>query len=340
VWARIVNMRDIDLNLFTFDYDLTFAILLMHPDGTIYHTYGGRDWTDAQSHLSIESLAKVLEASAAFHADYHPNRVPKKSPRTRTIQEFPIWKKRIQQGKPPDCFHCHMVHEGQIHERKARKKWRPNDRWYWPDPIQIGLEFDRDDQQRVIAVEAKSAAAKAGLKEADRLTGIGGEYTATFSDVTRVLNGAPAKATTLPIEWTRDGEAKSAKLRLGAKWKEATPLVYSWRASKWPLSPKPGFGGPPLSDKQKKAAGLDPKKFAFRIGYLVTWGDHAYTGRNAKKAGLRKGDIVYSVDGKTDFQNMHHLHAWVRLAKRAGDVLEVLYIRKGRKLKAKLRLLE
>ncbi len=340
MWVRVVDMRDIDLNRFVFDYDLTFAILLMHPDGTLYHTYGGRDWTDAQSHLSIESLARVLERTAVEHAAHKPQRTSKRAARSRTIQEFPIWKKRIQQGKAPECFHCHMVNEGDIRERKDNKTWRADDRWFWPDPIQIGLEFDRDEQQRVISVEAKSAAAKAGLEEGDRLTGIGGANTLSFSDVTRVLYGAPSKATRLPIEWTHDGEEKTAKLRLGAKWKEATPIVYAWRASKWPLSPKPGFGGQPLNDEQKAAAGLDPKKFAFRIGYLVTWGDNAYTGRNAVKAGLRKGDIVYSVGGKTDFQSMQHFHAWVRLTKRPGDVIEVLHLRNGRKLKAKLRLLE
>ena len=38
--VRVKNMAGVDLALYRFDYDLTFAALLMNADGTIYHTYG------------------------------------------------------------------------------------------------------------------------------------------------------------------------------------------------------------------------------------------------------------------------------------------------------------
>ncbi len=39
---RVTNINEVDLNTFTFDHDLTMAVVLAHPDGTVYHRYGGR----------------------------------------------------------------------------------------------------------------------------------------------------------------------------------------------------------------------------------------------------------------------------------------------------------
>ena len=120
-------------------------------------------------------------------------------------------------------------------------------------------------------------------------------------------------------------------LKLAGGWKEATPLVFSWRPSKWPLSPKPGFGGAELSPRELKAAGLPEDAFAFRIGYVVTWGPNAHTGRNARKAGLRKGDIIVSVAGKDDFENHEHFHAWFRLTQKPGTEIPVVRLRAGKR---------
>ncbi len=68
--VRVTNMAGVDLETYRFDYDLTFTALLMNADGTIYHTYGGRTWEDAQSHLSERAFADVLTRTLAEHAAY------------------------------------------------------------------------------------------------------------------------------------------------------------------------------------------------------------------------------------------------------------------------------
>ena len=42
VCVRLVQANRLDLTKFQFDYDLTFSVFFMNPDGTIYGRYGTR----------------------------------------------------------------------------------------------------------------------------------------------------------------------------------------------------------------------------------------------------------------------------------------------------------
>ena len=117
-------------------------------------------------------------------------------------------------------------------------------------------------------------------------------------------------------------------------WRVGTARSFAWRPSKWQLRPRPGFGGRPLNAKQKRAGGLDPKRFGLRVTYLVTWGREPKYGRNARKAGVRKGDLVgeFSVKGQpVDLSGQDHLHAWWRLDLEPGDVVQAVRVRKGKR---------
>jgi len=335
-------MAGVNLSLYRFDYDLTFAALLMNADGTIYHTYGGRDWTDPLSHLAVPVFARLLVDTLADHAAYERAPRPPKLARKRTVEQIPKWAQTIKRGKRPDCFHCHMIHEGEIEHLKKSRKWTRDRAWLWPDPIQVGLRLEQTDQTRVKTVEPGSAAEKTGLKAGDRLVGLAGTRPATFGDVQRVLHETPNRTATIRIGWVREGGDRptSGVLKLAQGWKEATPLVYSWRASKWPLSPKPGFGGRMLTPEQRTSHGLPEAASAFRVGYIVNWGPNAHTGRNAARAGIRKGDIVVSVGGKRDFANMGHFHAWFRLTQKPGATIPVELIRGDQRLTIKLKVID
>ncbi|MHC4492383.1 MAG: PDZ domain-containing protein, partial [Planctomycetota bacterium] len=311
-------------------------------DGTIYHTYGGRDWTDPMSHLAVPVLARLLVDTLADHAAYERAPRPPKLAKKRTIEQIPKWARQIKRGKRPDCFHCHMVHDGEIAHLQERREWTRARAWLWPDPIQVGLRLGQTDQTRVKTVEPGSAAERTGLRAGDRLVRLAETRPATLGDVQRVLHETPNRTTTIRIGWVRgDGDRPaSGLLRLEKGWKEATPLVYSWRASKWPLSPKPGFGGRMLTPEQRASHGLSEATFAFRVGYIVTWGPDAHTGRNAARAGISMEDIVVSVGGKCDFENMGHFHAWFRLTQKPGTEIPVELIREGRRLTVKLKVIE
>jgi predicted metalloprotease with PDZ domain len=331
-------MAGVDLNVFRFDFDLTFAALLMNADGTIYHTYAGRDFTGHMSHTSMKSLVDVLHKTLEEHRSYARSPKPPKKRKKLTIEQLPKWKRRIDRGKPPECFHCHMVNEAIIDDLKKRKIWSLDKAWTWPDPIQAGLHLSRDDQAIVSGVRKGSAADKAGLGEGDRLTSLGGQRILTFGDVQRVLDETPLRGGGLPASWARGETAHTGTIKLTKGWKAATPLVFSWRSSKWPLSPKPGFGGQQLTAEQLRRQGLPEDSFAFKVGYIVDWGENAHTGRNAHGAGIRNGDIIVSLGGRSDFKNMHHYHAWVRLKRKVGDTVGIELIRRGKRMKVELKL--
>ncbi|MEC8942734.1 MAG: thioredoxin family protein, partial [Verrucomicrobiota bacterium] len=67
----MVQANGIDLSLFQFDYDLTFAAFFMNADRTIYGRYGtnpsqenpGRD-------ISLQGFIASLEAALKLHGNY------------------------------------------------------------------------------------------------------------------------------------------------------------------------------------------------------------------------------------------------------------------------------
>ena len=45
VRVRLTRIDNQDLNLFEFDYDLTFMVFFLNAEGKVYARYGGRDGT-------------------------------------------------------------------------------------------------------------------------------------------------------------------------------------------------------------------------------------------------------------------------------------------------------
>ena len=335
-------MLGVDLTRFRFDYDLTFCALLMRADGTIYHTYGGRSKHDASDYLALDDLIDVLGRTLLEHraSDRTPPKAQPSPIGVRVVEDLPILKRRIDSGKHNGCVHCHSVHNLWVEQLQSTDDWKPELQWVYPDPIQIGLMLDPEEPTRVEEVLPRSSAHQARVQEDDRILKMQGQRILTFGDVQRVLHEADDGRETIEIVVQRGEEERTLRLTTKRGWKEATPEVYAWRPFKWPLSPKPGFGGPQLDRQQMEARGLDPDTFAFRVNYIVTWGPNSYTGRNAAQAGIRKNDIVVSVDGKNDFESIQHFHAWFRLTRQVGKKAELRILRGDKELRVDLPVIE
>src|SRR5262245_16963228 len=74
VCVRVVSTNGLDLSLFQFDYDQSFAALLLSADGAIYGRFGTRShrtsWSDD---VSLEGLAKALQGGLELHQRYPQN---------------------------------------------------------------------------------------------------------------------------------------------------------------------------------------------------------------------------------------------------------------------------
>lgn len=324
--VRVVNMSGVDLTVFTFDTDLTFAVLLMNGDGTIYHRYGARTWEDAESRISMKSLVATMKGALETHAAYVKDPKPPKEKSKRTIEDQ--WKE-AGRAKTPECFHCHMVGGTQTEIDQAKGRWNPSEIYRQPMPERLGMTLDRDDQTLVTDVMAKSPAEKAGIAKGDRLARVEGARVLSIADVQWQLDGVTDKGATIEIDL--EG-GRAVKVKTKSKWKEADPLDVSWRSTMWAYAPQPGFGGPRLTDDELKAAGLAAGSFAFKVNYLVTWaGPGQKYGNNAQQAGIKKGDIVVSVDGVSDFKSEQHVQAWFRLTRKPGGKAAFEILRGGKR---------
>ena len=75
VRVRLVRVNKLDLSLFQFDPDLTFAVFFLNADKTIYGRFGSRsDFTDSDRDISLEGLRKAMSSALALHKQYPENK--------------------------------------------------------------------------------------------------------------------------------------------------------------------------------------------------------------------------------------------------------------------------
>src|SRR4029453_9356165 len=95
VCVRMVQGNGMDLTLFQFDYDLTFAAFFLNADRTIYGRFGSRsERKDATKDVSIEGFRKALVAALELHKKYPANQASlagkqSRPPRFKTPEEYP-----------------------------------------------------------------------------------------------------------------------------------------------------------------------------------------------------------------------------------------------------------
>jgi len=319
-------MRGVDLARYAFDFDLTFSVLLAHPNGHVYHRYGGRDHLAPDRWLGLEAFEDLLRETLGEHKRVAP--VARTLAEPLLIEKIPSFVKRDK----GECVHCHSVFPAFYKEARGAGTWKEDDRWVYPPPSRIGLELDPQDPMLVLAVEQGSFAGQAGLRTGDRLLASATQRLLSYADLGQVLHDFSGDGGELPLEFARAGSEKQGTLKLTPGWKRGTPLEFSWRAFKWGFNPAPGFGGPELTGPDKQDLGLEPEVFAFRVGYLVTWGENRRFGQQAAGAGLRVGDVFLSAAGKSDFDSHQHFHAWWRLTRKPGQRVEVVVLRAGKRI--------
>src|SRR5262245_40965952 len=68
VCVRIVHANGMDLSLFQFDYDQSWAAFFLNPDLTIYGRYGTRSHqTESDYDVSLEGFADSMSAALVWH---------------------------------------------------------------------------------------------------------------------------------------------------------------------------------------------------------------------------------------------------------------------------------
>src|SRR5262245_16761379 len=160
-------MRGLDLNIFDFDYDLSWAALFMNANGTVYGRSGSRDSEEKGKDHSLPALHFALKKSLAKHQSNSTNSSPPKQPRYG--EDYPAARKL----SPQACIHCHHVNEFRRENAIANKTWKRDDAWVYPIPENLGFSLDVEAGNKVRSLTAKSTAERIGIKPGDTLERIG-----------------------------------------------------------------------------------------------------------------------------------------------------------------------
>lgn len=316
VLVRLVRITGMDLRLFEFDYDLTWAAFLLNADEKIYGRYGSRDASGPDSRNSLAGLRYSMEAALAAHRREPPGQTyPPRPGKPLRAEDYPAAR---AQGR--GCIHCHQVNEFRRQALQAEGRWQRDEVWSYPLPENIGITLDRDAGDRIVAVRPATPAARAGMRTGDRLRTLNGVAIASLADVQYALHRAPT-AGQIPATWEHGPAPHAGELLLEAGWRRTN---ITWRPSLLDLLPSLPVHGEDLTAAEKQQLGLGPKQLAFRQEFPVL--------REARAAGVEVGDIILGIDGREFEMTAVEFSAHVRTNYQVGDRVAIRLLRKGQRL--------
>jgi S1-C subfamily serine protease len=313
------------LNLFEFDYDLTFMVFFLNADEKVYARYGGRDAKDADNRQSLKGLHYTMQSVLQTHEREDKSFAPRSQKGRRTVRDLASAGERGRFGR--GCVHCHQVRERMDGELRSQGKWERESVWRYPLPENVGFVLEVDRGNVVKQVTAKSAASVVGLKAGDVVRRLNGVPIHSFGDAQFALDTAPRKGT-IDVVWEHEGKTRTDKLSLADGWRKSD---VAWRPSMRNLVPAARLYGVDLSDAEKKALGLPAGRLAFRQKEGVP--------AQARAAGIRGGDIILGVDDKPLAMDVDDFLRYVRHNYLVGDKVTVNIIRDGKRMSLAMTLL-
>jgi serine protease Do len=344
VCVRLVKANGLDLTLFQFDYDLTFAVFFMNADKTIYGRYGSRSSVqEVTRDISVSGLAAAMSAALEIHKGYPANResLAGKQPvetEYRTPDDFPSLEGKFSTSLDytgevtKSCVHCHQVRDAERQVYRDAGEPIP-DRLLFPNPLPsaVGLAFDPSRRATVAEVTPETPADLAGLRPGDEIVTLNGQPIVSLADTQWVLHTAGASDT---VEATvlRDEEQLRLKLILSAGWRRESDI--SWRVSSWPLR-RMGTGGllfEAATELQRRTADVDDDALALVVKHVGQYGAHGA----AKRVGFMKGDLVISYDGQDESMTRSQLLAYAAQSTKPGEEVPVVVVRDGRRVTLRL----
>ena len=330
VCVRIIQTNRLDLDLFQYDFDMSWSALFLNADRTIYGRYGSRDASGptADRLLSVAAFQKAAERALALHAGYPANKeqlVGKTGPKSTyaTPREIPgLTDRPIEASIRQQCIHCHMVKEYALRAKWEASNLSADDLFVYPQPANIGLTMDLDDGLLVASVVPNSLAAEAGLAAGDELISLNGQPLISLADIQWVLNGAPHEGK-LAAKLRREGNAIEKSIPLRGDWKKSD---IAWRATSW-YALRQGLKTEPLTDEDKASRGISKNGLALLVKNLF--------GKSATvlaEAGIKKDDVIVAVDGKTEAMSESDFLVNLRLGHGPKDAVKFTILRDGKRL--------
>ena len=330
--VRFVRMNGLDLSQFQFDYDQTWAVLFLRPDGTVLARYGSRNSTDAMALNSMAGLNSTMQRVLEAHRRW-PERKDLYGDKRGTVAEFQrpedipsdMIKKTLARGpnSKASCIHCHNVYDARRDVAISNGNYDPRKRWKYPMPESIGLEVDPVSGTIITEVLRDSAAERAGMEVGEEIDVINGQAIHSLADIQFALHFLPDEAVAhVTIKPAGSEERKKRSLHLKHGWRESN---MGWRASMYGMPPRPGLWVQAANDEERSRLAIPHDRLALKVRGVF--------GKEVGDSGLKKGDVIIKFGDRTDHHSEGQFHAELRLNYfRPNAVLPLTVTRGDRKM--------
>ena len=203
--------------------------------------------------------------------------------------------------------------------------------WRYPLPDNVGVKIDGAHGIRVEKVVPDSPAERAGLRAGEDITHVEGQRITSIADMQWALHQLPNTDTSVKVRGSRSG---AHRLRLKAGWKRTD---ISWRGSIWSLSPRLRVWTPELKKNKRKERGIPDDRLALLVKWINT---KSPGGRSARDSGLREGDVIVALDGKTVQMKPNQFNVHIKLNYTVGEKLPLTVLRRGKRRQVQVELVE
>ena len=317
--VRLTRIDNLDLNLFDFDHDTTFVVFFMDAKENVYARYGGRDSHDAENRQSLPGLKYTMASVLAMHKRERKDFAPKAHDESKYHSDYPGGMRR-------GCMHCHQVKEAMNSSLRRSGQWSRDKAWRFPLPENLGFTLEVDRGNVIEKVAPSTPAARIGLQSGDVVQRLNSVPIHSFGDAQFALDRAPVSGA-FAMSWRRGDRLFEEKISLLDGWRKTDIL---WRASMRHQTGSLRVFGTDLSADERKALGLSPKQLAFR-----QW--DSLSGQ-AKKAGVRAGDIILGLDDLKLEMDVNGFRRYVEGHYLIGDRVALNIIRDGKRMNLELTL--
>jgi hypothetical protein len=331
VCVRLVRMNRVDLNQFQFDYDQTWSVMFLRPDGAVIARYGSRTESDAMSLNSMDGLKltmlRVLEADEQWPVvkqHYADKRGPlAKFERPEKIPSETIAKIKGREGNG-GCIHCHNVYDAHRDYAISKGNYDPYERWKYPLPRNIGIEVDPVLGTEISAVIPGSAAEDAGFCVGSEVFAVEGQRVHSLADIQFALHHAQEQAQ-LEVTTKSEQVLKTHSVTLAPGWRR---VEIGWRASMYGMPPKPRLWVQSATTEEKRKLNIANDRLALKV--------RGAFGKEVARE-LKKGDVIVQFGDRSDHHTEGQFHAAVRLNYfRPDSVLPLTVIRGDKQLEVRV----
>ena len=347
VCVRQVEMKNVDLSQFQFDHDLSWAAMFINADGTVYGRYGTQSAKGPDAYNSIEGLKATMDRVLKLHANYPNNKEELKGKRGKqkpykTAMEMPGLPKNAKRFKETTtrktCIHCHMIHDAENQFAQKSGTFKQDMLWRYPLPENIGITIDPKHGRR-IAAKQDGVPVPVGHE----ISHVNGQAITSIADIQWVLHNLPGESalvsiTTTSLETSKSGTKVWVPSTVGFRtkpgWKKTD---ISWRGSIYSLSPVFPVHAPPLPEDKRNKFSMKEGDPALEVRWINL---DRPGGKQAFQAGLREGDVILKVNGKTVPPIPQKFQTYIKLNHKVGDTLTLDILRKGKAQQITVELVE